>query len=60
MKENKGRFKKGYDSRRHKFTRDDCVKGFWNAINAIIIKYPNAINNGSHIANNFLKSKYAK
>jgi hypothetical protein len=55
---NKGRFKKGYDPRRHKFTRDECSDGFWAAIESIAIRYPNAvINDGSqrHITANFMK-----
>ena len=29
---NKGSFKKGHDPRRHKLTKEECSKGFWNAI----------------------------
>lgn len=53
-----GKFKKGYDPRRHKFTRDECSRGFWNAITSIITRHPNAIMpDGRHIACNFLRSK---
>jgi hypothetical protein len=55
---NKGRFRKGPDPRRHKFTRDECSDGFWAAIESIAIRYPDAvINDGSHrhITANFMK-----
>jgi hypothetical protein len=55
---NRGRFQKGYDARRHKFTRDECSDGFWAAIESIAIRYPDAIiNDGSHrhITANFMK-----
>jgi hypothetical protein len=58
VKENKGRFQKGPDPRRHKFTRDDCVKGFWQALESITARYPDAIDStGRHIACYFLKRK---
>jgi hypothetical protein len=54
----RGKFKKGFDSRRHKFTPEDCSKGFWAAIESIIIRHPNAIMpDGRHIVCNFLKSR---
>jgi hypothetical protein len=28
----RGRFKKGYDPRRHRFTPEECSRGFWTAI----------------------------
>jgi len=57
-KENKGRFQKGHDLRRHKFTRDECVTGFWKAIESIVIRHPEAIDkSGRHIACRFLKRK---
>jgi hypothetical protein len=53
-----GRFRKGFDARRHRFTKDECSKGFWHAIESIITRYPDAIMpDGRHIACNFLKSK---
>jgi hypothetical protein len=55
---NRGRFQKGYDPRRHKFTREECSDGFWAAIESIVIRYPNAvINDGSHrhITVNFMR-----
>lgn len=55
MKPNKGQFKKGYDARRHILTPEERSKGFWNAIESIIRKYPNAIGkDGKHIAFHFL------
>lgn len=32
FKESGGRFRKGFDPRRHKFTREECSRGFWSAI----------------------------
>ena len=29
---NRGSFRKGYDSRRHFFTPEECSRGFWSAI----------------------------
>ena len=56
---NKGQFQKGADPRRHKFTSDECSKGFWAAIESITTRYPKAINpDGRHIVCNFLKSRY--
>jgi hypothetical protein len=31
-KANAGSFKPGPDTRRHKFTREECSRGFWTAI----------------------------
>jgi len=56
-KENKGRFKKGPDPRRHKFTREECQAGFWRALESIITRYPDATNGGRHMACYFLKRK---
>jgi hypothetical protein len=53
-----GRFKKGHDPRRHKFTPEECTRGFWAAIDSIVTRYPNAIMaDGRHIACNFLRSR---
>ncbi|HKQ90203.1 MAG TPA: hypothetical protein VJZ77_05945 [Blastocatellia bacterium] len=53
---NRGQFRKGHDPRRHRFTRDECVKGFWAALDSIITRYPDAIDSsGRHIAFDFLK-----
>jgi hypothetical protein len=55
--EHRGRFKKGYDPRRHKFTADECSAGFWAAIESIITRYPDAIMpDGRHMVANFLKA----
>jgi hypothetical protein len=55
---NRGRFQKGYDPRRHKFTRDECSDGFWAAVESIIIRYPDAIMpDGRHMVVNFMKSR---
>jgi hypothetical protein len=32
FKETGGRFRKGFDPRRHVFTREECSRGFWTAI----------------------------
>ena len=54
-RENRGRFRPGHDSRRHRFTRDECVKGFWAALDSIITRYPTAVDsNGRHMAFGFL------
>ena len=58
MKANPGWFKKGEDKRRHKFTRDECIAGFWAAIESIVIRYPDAIDSsGRHIACKFLTAR---
>ena len=31
-KANRGSFRKGFDSRCHVFTREECSRGFWTAI----------------------------
>jgi|RhiMetdeSRZDD1v2_1073273.scaffolds.fasta_scaffold167102_5 hypothetical protein len=53
---NRGSFKPGFDPRRHRFSRDECVKGFWNAVYSIIQRHPDAIDSsGPHMACEFLK-----
>jgi len=55
---NKGRFAKGHDPRRHKFTREQCQAGFWAALDSIITRYPDATDsNGRHMACRFLTNK---
>jgi hypothetical protein len=55
--EHRGRFKKGYDSRRHIFTTEECSAGFWAAHESIITRYPDAIMpDGRHMVANFLKA----
>ncbi|HVG20844.1 MAG TPA: hypothetical protein VNI02_17485 [Blastocatellia bacterium] len=55
---NRGRFQKGYDPRRHKFTREECSIGFWNAVESIVTRYPDAVmSDGRHMVVNFLKSR---
>jgi len=57
-KENKGRFTKGHDPRRHKFTLAECQAGFQAALVAIITRYPDAVDeSGRHMAFRFLKNK---
>jgi len=59
--ENRGHFCKGHDPRRHRFTRDECVRGYWAALNSIIIRYPDAIGaDGRHMAFNFLSQSIRK
>jgi hypothetical protein len=36
---NAGSFRKGADSRRHQFTYEECVAGFWAALESITIRY---------------------
>jgi hypothetical protein len=53
---NRGQFRCGPDPRRHRFTRDECVAGFWAALTSIITRYPDAIDSsGRHMAFDFLK-----
>ena len=53
---NGGQFKPGPDPRRHRFTRDECVKGFWAAVFSIIQRYPAALDcSGRHMACDFLR-----
>jgi hypothetical protein len=55
---NRGRFQKGFDARRHKFTADECSTGFWNAVESIVARYPNAVDSsGRHMVVNFMKSR---
>jgi hypothetical protein len=55
---NPGQFRKGFDPRRHRFTREECVRGFWSAINAIIVRHPEALDAyGRHMAVKFLKKR---
>jgi hypothetical protein len=55
---NRGQFRKGHDPRRHKFTLEECSRGFWNAITSIITRYPDAIDSsGRHMAFGFLATK---
>jgi hypothetical protein len=55
---NRGRFQKGPDPRRHKFTRDECSDGFWAAVESIVCRYPNAVmSDGRHMVVNFMKSR---
>lgn len=60
QRRNAGQFRKGHDPRRHQFTREECQAGFWAAIEAVIIRYPDAINARGHIALNFLPSIIAR
>ena len=53
---NAGQFKPGHDPRRHRFTREECQRGFWNAVYSIITRYPEAVDSaGRHMASDFLK-----
>lgn len=57
-KANPGHFRKGEDPRRHKLTREERSKGFWNAVESIVTRYPDAIMaDGRHMVCNFLKSR---
>lgn len=54
---NRGRFRRGHDPRRHRFTRDECQAGFWAAITSIVARFPNATDSsGRHMACGFLKN----
>jgi hypothetical protein len=53
---NRGQFRRGPDPRRHRFAREECQRGFWNAIYSIIQRYPDAVDSvGRHMACDFLK-----
>jgi hypothetical protein len=55
---NPGHFRKGHDPRRHKFTREECSRGFWAAVESIMTRHPNAIMpDGRHMVYNFLKTR---
>jgi len=57
-KQNRGQFKRGPDPRRHKFSRDECVAGFWRALESIIARHPDWLDShGRHAACGFLKRK---
>jgi hypothetical protein len=36
---NAGSFRKGADPRRHVFTRDECITGFWRALESLTLRY---------------------
>lgn len=58
---NAGQFRTGHDPRRHKFTREECQRGFWAAIDSIIARYPDAVTTlGRHIACNALPALIGK
>jgi hypothetical protein len=40
--DNKGRFQKGHDPRRHTFSREECQRGFVAALESIERRYPGA------------------
>jgi hypothetical protein len=53
----KWRFRKVADPRRHRFTREECSKGFWQAIESIISRHPEKVTrDGRQIVCGFLKS----
>jgi hypothetical protein len=57
----RGRFKKGFDPRRHKFTQAECIDGFWAAIESVAIRYPDAVDSaGRHITCNFLQTMLSR
>jgi hypothetical protein len=60
-KHNRGMFKRGYDPRRHKFTKDECQRGFQAAIISIVTRNPGCVDAyGRHMVCKFLKSKKEK
>ena len=55
---NSGQFKKGFDPRRHILTTEERQRGFWSAIESIVIRYPDAVDSaGRHMARKFLKKR---
>jgi hypothetical protein len=57
---NPGRFQKGADPRRHKFTREECQRGFWAAVESIVNRYPEAVNADGHMVLKFLPAVIAR
>ena len=58
--EYRGRFKKGFDPRRHKFTQEECERGFWNALYAVAERNPDAVRNNPAFLRNFLATMLAR
>ena len=55
----KGKFQKGPDARRHKFSQEECRKGFQSALDSLVTRYPGTVDRaGRHMACNF--GKYLK
>jgi hypothetical protein len=38
-KANRGSFRKGADPRRHRFTRDEQIAGFWAALESLTVRF---------------------
>ena len=56
-RKNRGQFRRGPDPRRHRFTVEECQRGFWAAITSIVLRYPDAVDSaGRHMACDFLKA----
>lgn len=52
------KYPRGKHPNRYRFTREDCIRGFEAAIEAIVDRYPDAIMpDGRHMACNFLTAK---
>jgi len=59
-KQNRGQFRRGHDPRRHRFTRAECQRGFWAALDSIVRRYPAAVDaTGRHMAFRFLAGEKA-
>ncbi len=59
MRDSKGRYMKGNDRTRHRFTHDECVAGFWAALESIVRRYPNWVDSkGRHMSVYFMKWRY--
>jgi hypothetical protein len=55
---NRGHFRHGHDPRRRRFTSEECQRGFWSAIEAIIARHPEALDAYSrHMACELLKKR---
>jgi hypothetical protein len=55
---NPGQFRKGFDPRRHRFSRAECQAGLWAAINSIIARHTEALDAyGRHMAVKRLKKR---
>ncbi len=60
-KPNRGQFQKGADPRRHRFTYDECSRGFWAAVESVAARHPGAVDgNGRHMACRLLQALQAR
>ncbi len=55
-------FQRGADPRRHRFSREECQRGFWPALESIVERHPDAImrDGHTHMVTRFLPAVIAK